>query len=167
MPDDETLTLRERMRVTRESFCWKCHQQMDPLGLSFEMFDHFGRFRDREKESPVDTSGAIIASGETALDGSVTDAIDLIHRLAKSERVEQVFVRHAFRYWMGRNEVPSDAEVIQSAWQEYRDRDGSMNALIVSLLTSDSFLYRRHLDAAGDNAPEAKRRHDATDTRTR
>ena len=100
-PDESDRTLRHRMRVTREKYCWQCHQRMDPLGLPFQMFDHFGRFRDREKESLVDSSGEIISSGETDLDGTVTDAIHLIHRLAKSRRVEQVFVRHAFRYWMG------------------------------------------------------------------
>ena len=25
-------TLRERMRVTKESYCWTCHRKMDPLG---------------------------------------------------------------------------------------------------------------------------------------
>lgn len=143
LPEEPEKTLRHRMRVTREEYCWRCHQRMDPLGLPFQMFDHFGRFREREKGKAVVPSGEIIASGETKLDGPVTNAVDLIHRLAKSERVEQVFVRHAFRYWMGRNEVPSDAEVIQSAWRDYRKNDGSMNALIVSLLTSDAFLYRR------------------------
>jgi len=47
------------MRVTREEYCWKCHKQMDPLGLPFEMFDHFGRFRTTEQGQPVDTAAAL------------------------------------------------------------------------------------------------------------
>ena len=65
-----------------------------------------------------------------------------------SERVEQVFVRHAFRYWLGRNESPGDAATLQAAHKAYRDSGGSMNALIASLLSSESFLYRVP-DAAG------------------
>ena len=77
-----------------------------------------------------------------SVDGEVSDAIEMIQRLAESERVEQVFVRHAFRYWMGRNETLHDAPVLQEAHRAYRDSGGSMNALITSLLTSDAFLYR-------------------------
>ena len=63
--------------------------------------------------------------------------------LAESQRVEQVFVRHAFRFWMGRNETLNDAPVLQAAHAAYRDNSGSMKALITSLLTSDAFLYRK------------------------
>ena len=43
LPDRPDQTLRERMQVTRQDFCWKCHRQMDPLGLPLENYDHFGR----------------------------------------------------------------------------------------------------------------------------
>ena len=82
-------------------------------------------------------------SPDPSLAGPVSDAIELVDRLATSDYVEQVFVRHAFRYWMGRNETPADAPTLQAAWHAYHDNDGSMNALITSLLTSDSFLYRK------------------------
>jgi len=72
----------------------------------------------------------------------VKDPYDLIRRLAASQRVEQVFVRHVFRYFMGRNETLEDGPVLVSAHRAYRDSGGSLTALLTSLLTSDSFLYR-------------------------
>ena len=57
--------------------------------------------------------------------------------------MNQVFVRHAFRYWMGRNETINDAPVLQDAYQAYKKSGGSMKALLISLLTSDAFLYRK------------------------
>ncbi len=66
----------------------------------------------------------------------------MIQKLAESERAEQVFVRHAFRFWMGRNETLNDAPVLQEAYRAYKDSGGSMKALLISLLTSDAFLYR-------------------------
>ena len=69
-------------------------------------------------------------------------ALELIDRLAESERVEQVFIRHAFRFWIGRNETINDGPVLQDAYRAYRE-NGSMNALITSLVTSDAFLYRK------------------------
>jgi hypothetical protein len=143
LPDEPNNTLRERMRVTRETYCWTCHQKMDPLGLPFEMFNHAGLYRETELDNPVDTTGEIINSGDPSLDGKVDNALDMIDKLAQSERVEQVFIRHAFRFWMGRNETVNDAPVLQEAYRAYKDNDGSMKALITSLVTSDAFLYRR------------------------
>ena len=143
LPDEPKNTLRERMRVTREKYCWTCHEKMDPLGLPFEMYNHAGLFRTTELEKPVDTSGEIIDSGDPALDGPVENALEMIQKLAASERVEQVFVRHAFRFWMGRNETLNDAPVLQAAHKAYLENGGSMKALLISLLNSDAFLYRK------------------------
>lgn len=142
LPDEPASTLRQRMRVTREDYCWTCHKKMDPLGLPFEMYNHAGLYRTTELDRPVDTSGEILDSGDPALDGPVTDALEMIQKIAGSERAEQVFVRHAFRFWMGRNETIDDGPALQKAHLAYQSSGGSMKALIVSLLTSDAFLYR-------------------------
>ena len=113
---------------------------MDPLGLPFEMFNHAGLFRTTELGKPVNTKGEITHSGEAALDGSVNNALEMIEKLSRSERVKQVFVRHAFRYWMGRNETINDHPDLQDAYKAYEDRGGRMTALSISLLSSDSFL---------------------------
>jgi hypothetical protein len=167
LPDEPHRTLRDRMQVTREAYCWNCHKQMDPLGLPFEQFDHFGQFRteemvvDREatadkknlnksgvprrtiyKLVSLDTTGGVSGSIDPKLDGPVKDPFELIRRLADSEHVEQVFVRHAFRYFLGRNETLADGPTLVAAHQAYRKSGGSMNALITSLLSSDPFLMR-------------------------
>jgi len=107
------------------------------------MYNHLGLRRTTELGKPVDTSGEIIESGDSALDGPVKDALEMIEKISRSERVEQVFVRHVFRFWMGRNETLNDAPVLQAAHKAYRESGGSMKALLTSLLTSDSFLYRK------------------------
>ena len=63
--------------------------------------------------------------------------------LAESPYVEQVFVRHAFRYFMGRNETLGDANTLQDAHKAYQSSGGSFRALVESLLASDSFLMRQ------------------------
>lgn len=166
LPDEPHHTLRQRMRVTQETYCWQCHQFMNRAGYPFEMFDHFGRYRDIErvldpeataqnidpknkkslgniyKEMPIDATGGFEFTLDPALTGDVKNAIEFVHKLAKSEAVEQVFIRHAFRYWLGRNETLGDSESLRRAQADYRSHHGSMKALIVSLLSSDSFLYR-------------------------
>ena len=142
LPVEPTWTLRRRMHVTEEDQCYKCHSKMNPLGLPFERFDHLGRFRFDELGKPVETTGAVLNSGVPELDGEVESPFELIDRLARSEHVEQVFVRHVFRFFMGRNETLGDAKTLQDAHKAYRDSNGSMRALVVSLLSSNSFIYR-------------------------
>ena len=167
IPEDHNKTLRQRLHdKTKAESCWKCHESMNPLGYAFEMYDDFGRFRLVEeleypehliteapddgpytrntyKTMPLDTTGYLMGTGNPALDGKVKDALDLIDRLAKSDRVRQSIIRHAFRFFMGRNELLSDSQTLIAADQAYLESGGSFNAVILSLLTSDSFMYRR------------------------
>lgn len=155
VPEDHHKTLRERLAVTREEYCWQCHRKMEPLGLPFESYDDFGQFRELEglgatkalqkpkSTKPTQTDGGVIAAGDSELEGPVKDARELMHRLADAPRVRQSFVRHAFRFWMGRNETLQDSSILIAAYDAYEETDGSFRALVISLLTSDSFLYRR------------------------
>jgi hypothetical protein len=170
IPEDHTKTLRDRLQnKTQDTYCWHCHVQMNPLGNTFEMYDDFGRYRLEEflehpnnlvkkmpdkgspsddlrdiyKTLPVNATGRLEGTGDPKLDGDLRDAIDLIGRLGKSTKVRQSIIRHAFRYFMGRNEVLSDSRTLIEADQAYVQSGGSFNAVIVSLLTSDSFIYRK------------------------
>ena len=152
IPEDHEKTLRERLTVTQTQECWRCHVKMNPLGMPFELYDDFGRHRKLEKlmakgkSKPVDSSGRLAGSGEVTLDGPVQDPIQLVKQLAQSTRVRQSFVRHAFRYWMGRNEMLSDAATLQAADRAYVESEGSFRAMVITLLSSDSFLYRKRMD---------------------
>ncbi len=182
IPEDHHKTLRSRLAgATETAYCWKCHERMNPLGYPFEAYDDFGRFRREEslespenlikknpdkapnrnhlldlrdiyKTLPVDATGYLKGSGDPLLDGEVTDAIDLADRLGKSRRVRQSIIRHAFRYFLGRNERLSDSKTLIDAEQAYVESKGSFDALVVSLLTSDSFVYRKPIkQQAHDN----------------
>ncbi len=179
VPDDPHRTFRDRLTVTRAAACWKCHQRMDELGLPFENFDHYGRFRSSEtvtdveataknvdkkgkslgrltREVELKATGEITDSGDPKLDGTVRDPREMIRKLADSERVRQVFIRHVFRYFLGRNESLSDSKTLQEADRAYVESGGSFKALVVSLLTSDSFLYRSSANAKPNAQGEIK-----------
>ncbi len=170
IPDDHDRTLRDRFSVVQADACWRCHVSMNPLGMAFEGFNDVGRIRkgiylhkkqrefletidEKQAEAmfkkgeievfPVDATGELTGTGDPNLDGPVKDAVDLVHRLAKSSRVRQSIIRHAFRYWMGRNETLSDSKTLIAADQAYVNSGGKFSEVVISLLTSDSFLYRK------------------------
>jgi hypothetical protein len=95
------------------------------------------------KTKPIDSTGFLEGTGDKNLDGPVKDVRDLMSRLGKSERVRQVFIRHVFRYFMGRNETLADSKTLIDAEKAYLSSGGSFNELIISILTSDSFIYRK------------------------
>ncbi|MFN3151545.1 DUF1588 domain-containing protein [Bremerella sp.] len=153
LPEDHTKTLRERMQVTQDSYCWKCHQQMNDLGLPFEMYDHFGRWRTEELGKPVNATGIVDHIKASDIEGEVNGGVNLLHKLAESGLARQVFVRHNFRFWMGRNETMHDAATLREVDRAYVESGGSMKAMIVSLLSSDSFLYRKSIDSNQGDKP--------------
>lgn len=168
VPMDPHKTLRQRMETLRSERCWKCHRKINPLGETFEIFDDWGRYRNQHyfdedgkiylrrdgqfdrklKEGKlttraIDASGEIRFSGDPQVDGEVKNAVEMMQRLGNSERARQSFIRHLFRFFMGRNEMLSDSKTLIEAEQAYLNNGGSFKALVVSLLSSDSFLYRR------------------------
>lgn len=143
IPDDEHKTLRERFSVVREKQCWRCHKKMNPLGMPFEAYNHVGRWRATEKDKPVDVSGKISLTGDTSMEGDVQGVREMMEKLAKSDLVRQSFIRHIFRFWMGRNEMLSDSKTLIAMDNTYVKSNGSFKEVLVCLLTSDSFLYRK------------------------
>ena len=136
--EDPTLTLREKMHVVRKPECWKCHQRMDPLGLPFEQYDLYGKHRTTELDRPVDTTGELKRI-------AVNDPIDLLNRLADSKHVHQVFLRHVFRFFFGRNETLGDAKTLRDMEIAYHRHEGSLKESLLELLVSDSFIQRQRL----------------------
>ena len=143
IPDDESKTLRERFSVVRNEYCWRCHRKMNPLGMPFEAYNHVGRFRELEKGKPVDTSGAILFTGGGHFSGDVSNVREMMEALAKEPKVRQSFLRHMFRFWMGRNESLRDSKTLIAMDKAYLKSGGSFKETLVALLTSDSFLYRK------------------------
>jgi len=144
VPEKEHTTFRARLKIATEAAeCWRCHRKMDPLGLPFEQYDHYGRFQRFDVGQPVNVTGRINRTVFPELHREVSSPTELMDILARSKHVEQVFVRHVFRYFMGRNETLGDANTLQDAHRAYQDSNGSFNELVISLLSSDSFLLRQ------------------------
>ena len=95
------------------------------------------------KSLPVNPKGVLDSTGDPKLDGDVKDSFDLIDRLAQSPKTRQSIIRHAFRFFMGRNENLSDSKTLIDAEKAYLASHGSFDEVIVSLLTSDSFIFRK------------------------
>lgn len=91
------LTTRERTILQTDSAnCRSCHAMINPLGFTLEHFDAIGKFRDREKEKPIDDVGSYLTQSgeEVGFDG----AKELAAFLASSEETHDAFIEQLFNY---------------------------------------------------------------------
>lgn len=139
--DGKGLTMREQLAVhVSNPRCTACHTLLDPPGLALEKYDAFGRYRTSQHGKTLDGSGVL--TGTEDVNGAFTDAIDLTQKLGRSITVEKCFVRHGFRYFMGRPEDAFDGCALQTAANAYRKGEGDFYQLVAALFTSDSFAQR-------------------------
>jgi len=143
-PDpDPSLTTRQRFAVhTEDDECATCHLAIDPIGFSFEGFDHLGRARSEENGLPIDTSGALIDSGDAAIDGPLASALELGARLSGSREVVRCVTRKWFTFALGRPAGASDECSLDQAQARVQQTGGSVTEILVALTLSPSFRRR-------------------------
>lgn len=163
MLDPSTNDQSARQRLTEQldnrPECAACHQLMNPIGYTFEIYNHAGFIRtDDHGAAP---SGAATIPVFPAEDGvlqnglEVSGAPELMETLAQSPRAKRCFVRQSFRFFTGRNERYADACTLADMEAAY-DANGSMADMLVALFASDTFLYRHDDDDGGSAAEEVQ-----------
>lgn len=92
-----SLSTRERILLqTKGADCQSCHAMINPLGFALENFDAVGRFREKEKEKPINAQGSYwTLSGE---DVKFSGPRELAEFLARSEETHEAFVEHLFHF---------------------------------------------------------------------
>jgi hypothetical protein len=142
-PDpDPNATTRERFSEhTRNPMCAGCHLLTDGVGFGMENLDALGRWRDLEANRPVDVSGRFLFTQDPTLDGEFNGLAEMAWKLARSQRVANCVVRQAFRYGMGRGEMPQDACTLEHMNRVFANANGDLRELLVAVATSEGFRY--------------------------
>lgn len=152
---DPNSTTRERFAAhTEEESCQGCHVLIDPIGFGFEGYDALGRFRQAENGLPIDDSGELLYtwSGDAALEGPFSGAVQLAHRLADAPQVRDCIATQWWRFSLARGEG-SDAErcSLEQAKAGLRDT-GQVTDMIQQLILSDAFRSRPGLELPSPTA---------------
>ncbi|MDD9947615.1 MAG: DUF1588 domain-containing protein [Myxococcales bacterium] len=127
VPESAGMTERERIEtVTRSPTCQGCHAYINPFGFMLESYDPLGRFRDFDGAHPIDPS----IDFEFLEEGPVRaeTAVEALVRLTGSWRFQQCFVRQLFRFYMARDEVPTDDPLLRRMFFAFA-QDGAQDIL--------------------------------------
>jgi hypothetical protein len=131
-------TLRERLELHRKNpECAACHHRMDPLGFGLENFDAIGRWRDRDGETPIDSTGKL-PSGET-FNGPEELKQVLLQRAGEFKRH---FVKKMLGFALGRELNEFDDCVINDTMKALDANDQRASVIIETIVTSYPFQHR-------------------------
>lgn len=136
-------TTRERFAVHGASTgCNGCHERIDPMGFGFENFDGMGVWRDMEEGKPIDASGAIVATRDSALRGPFNGVGELAAKLSQSKQVHDCLSAQWYRWALGRVEAESDVCALDKVQARFFDSKGSFEELQLAIIASDAFRFR-------------------------
>ena len=136
--DVSNLSLRERMEIHRKDpSCASCHKTMDPIGMGLENFDAIGRWRDKEGEKSVDSTGEL-PSGEK-FSGPI-ELIGIIRQ--RQEQFHRAFAERLLTYALGRGLEYYDKCAVDQALVLMKQRGNRFSALVEGIVTSDPFMKR-------------------------
>jgi len=121
--------------------CWSCHRDMNPLGYPFEQFNHAGFERLTDHGGPPDGSTVIDNLPDPSVNGTYANVGDFMGAIAQSRYARRGMIRHAFRYFMGRDERPTDGCTLVEM-EAGLDRDGSFFSMLEALISSETFVWR-------------------------
>ena len=133
-------TMRERMSAHRDNpVCAACHAMIDPAGFALEGFDAIGRSRVvDEYYNRLDTSG-VLPDG-TVFDGAAELRAALV---ARPERFVGTVTEKMMTYALGRGLDYYDMPAVRRIVREAASGGYGMQSIIVGIVNSYPFLYRR------------------------
>jgi hypothetical protein len=121
--------------------CLGCHTYINPFGFVQENYDATGKWRDTDQGQPIDPSISISFLDEGAF--TTRSPVEAMKTFTSSAKFKQCFVRQFFRYYMGREETPSDDPLLRKMFFNFaKDDDQDLTGLLRVLATSSTFSQR-------------------------
>jgi hypothetical protein len=137
--DGRVLSVREQMEKHRaNAVCASCHARMDPLGFALENFDAVGKYRMKDANGTIDTSGALPDGTKFQGPAGLRDVL-----LSRRDQFVETVAEKLLTYALGRGLEYYDQPAIRGITREAGKDDYHMSSLIVAITKSMPFQMRR------------------------
>jgi hypothetical protein len=139
----EDMTNRERLVAhTTNPVCAACHFLFDGLGFAMENYDPIGRWRDTDKNKPIDPSGTFPLPSGPELE--FDNFVDLVGQLSKAPDVYSCFASQYLSYSTGR-QISDLAKCERTlVTDEFVRSNYQIDTLVMSVVNSPSFMARKN-----------------------
>jgi hypothetical protein len=150
VPEGGTTRALSAAHANMSTYCYSCHQYMDPIGFGFGHFDATGAYQATDANGvtmggpfpPIDATGQVLARSAGEFATTFNGATDLVTQLAGAAQVQQCFVVQELRYALSRIETTDDACSAQQVFAAFSSSQFNIQKLLVALTGSDAFRYR-------------------------
>jgi len=131
-------TLRQRMEQHRANpACASCHRVMDPIGFALENFDHAGKWRAVDGQTPIDATGVMV-------DGTRLDGADSLRRalVARPDLFAGVAAEKMLTYALGRALRPQDMPAVRAITGAAAPGHYTFSSLVLGVVRTPQFQMR-------------------------
>jgi hypothetical protein len=145
VPGIDKATVRQRLAIHRElAQCARCHDKIDPLGLSLENFNAAGEWREREGfgyKGRIGQNDPPINASATMPDGTEFVGVSGLQNqlLEKEDLFLRCLSKKLFTYALGRELGYADDPIIDQAIASMRKNGKTLRSLIHFIVTSKPF----------------------------
>jgi Protein of unknown function (DUF1592)/Protein of unknown function (DUF1588)/PA14 domain/Protein of unknown function (DUF1595)/Protein of unknown function (DUF1585)/Cytochrome C oxidase, cbb3-type, subunit III len=131
------LSNRERVALqTRPETCQGCHAMINPLGFTLENFDAIGRYRESDKNHPIDATGSYVTqSGEVE---KFKGEKDLAKFLAASEESQDAFVKQLFHHTVKQPIRAYGPNTLKDLQKQFANNNYSIQKLLVEIVATSA-----------------------------
>ncbi|MEM9365913.1 MAG: DUF1592 domain-containing protein [Planctomycetota bacterium] len=138
--ENDRLTLRQKLARHRDApQCNACHREIDPIGLSLERYDWFGRFRSRSQRRPIDDRGRLP-------DGTEFSGLRGLNQVLLEKRYPDLRRQVATKmlsYALGRQLEYYDEPAVRSILEQIGEENDRFQSLIHQIVQSYPFQFKR------------------------
>lgn len=138
-PADLNANLNTRERVaqqTQPEACQGCHAMINPLGFTMESFDAIGRFRDSEKNRPIDSTGSYLThTGELEKFKGLKDVAAFV---AASEESQTAFVKQLFHHAIKQPIFAYGPNELHDLQQQFATANFNIHKLLLDIVASSA-----------------------------
>jgi len=144
----KAVSLRQRMEQHRaNAACASCHRIMDPIGFALENFDHAGKWRAVDGQTPIDATGVMV-------DGTRLDGAESLRRalVAKPELFAGVAAEKMLTYALGRALRPQDMPSVRAVTRGAAPGRYTFSSLVLGVVKTSQFQMRTKAAASSATA---------------
>ncbi|MBU6174116.1 MAG: DUF1588 domain-containing protein [Planctomycetes bacterium] len=133
------LTTRERVALqTSPENCQACHSKINSLGFALENYDAVGRFRDKERNKPIDPTGSYRSRRDELVEFRQT--ADLASYLANSPDSHRAFVTRIFQHFVKQPPDAFGSRTLQDLTDKFVKSGYNIRELIVEIAVVASLI---------------------------
>jgi hypothetical protein len=126
------LSTREQVEMqTSPESCQVCHGKINGLGFTLENYDAVGRYRETERQRPIDPTGHYTTTADTQVE--FAGPRELAEFLSTSSDTQRAFVKRAFQHFVKQPPAAFGAETLDRLSVSFLENDYNIRELLVEI----------------------------------